>query len=200
MFPGEEKAWKSLSDSEPGDVCIKAHADYDRKTGLYRLKSFNWNIAVSPEHQEISCSGTGSEVLLQRLGYFSRLSILWYLVSAKDIPLTGTHIKPVNLRGGQLFFRGTHVLPLDKLAERYGYNCEGFLERGLKLGAEQVRKYGDASVRLFPLPRVPVILILWKGDDEFPPRSDILFDSSCEFQVPLDIIWSVAMMSILITM
>ncbi len=44
---------------------------------------------------------------------------------------------------------------------------------------------------------MPVTLILWLGDEEFPPRADLLLDSSCEIHLPLDIIWSVAMLTVL---
>jgi hypothetical protein len=37
---------------------------------------------------------------------------------------------------------------------------------------------GDVSVEVQALPMVPVALILWKGDDEFPPEGTILFDRS----------------------
>nr|NIP92808.1 DUF3786 domain-containing protein [Akkermansiaceae bacterium] len=67
--------------------------------------------------------------------------------------------------------------------------------RGLDLGGWAL-SFGDASVELLPLPRIPVSLILWKGDDEFPSRADLLFDSSCEMHLPLDIIWSAAMLSV----
>jgi hypothetical protein len=53
-------------------------------------------------------------------------------------------------------------------------------------------------VELYPLPRVPVTLILWFGDEEFPARADLLFDSSVELQAPLDIAWSAAMLSALV--
>ena len=58
--------------------------------------------------------------------------------------------------------------------------------------------YGDASVELLPLPRIPVTLILWLSDYEFPARADLLFDSTCEQRLPLDVIWSIAMMSVLV--
>ncbi len=103
------------------------------------------------------------------------------------------------MKGGEMFFRGSHVLPLGGIAERYTNDPGGFTAKGKDLQAE-ILTYGDASLRLFPLPRVPVVLILWTGDEEFPPRADLLFDSTCEFHIPLDIIWSVAMMSILIMM
>jgi hypothetical protein len=37
---------------------------------------------------------------------------------------------------------------------------------------------GDHSVVVSAFPLVPVALILWRGDDEFPPEGNILFDES----------------------
>jgi hypothetical protein len=138
-------------------------------------------------------------LLLDRLGYFSRLSILLYLTSAKNIPFSGRLVQPVNLKGGHIFFRGTHILPLDKLALKYGNDAGGFLKRGTALGGRQMN-HGDVSVQLFPFPRIPVVVILWQEDEEFPPRTDLLFDSTCEFHLALDILWSTAMKSLLIMM
>jgi hypothetical protein len=199
MSSGEEKVWEALANLDPGDVCRRAQTVFDRAEGLYTLKSFNRNISVSPRDKKFFSSGVKNDALLQRLGYFSRLSFLWYLVNAKDIPLSGKFVRPADLKGGQLFFRGTHVIPLERLAEIYCSDIKGFIMKGKGLGAEKLT-FGDASIKLLPLPRVPVVLILWGGDEEFPARADLLFDSSCEFHLPLDIIWSVAMMSVLIMM
>jgi len=57
--------------------------------------------------------------------------------------------------------------------------------------------YADAAVILFPLPKVPTTVLLWTQDDEFPARADLLFDATCSAHLPLDILWSVAMLSIL---
>jgi len=35
---------------------------------------------------------------------------------------------------------------------------------------------GDSSVILKPLPYIPMVLLIWKGDEEFPPDGNILFD------------------------
>ncbi|HET7319139.1 MAG TPA: DUF3786 domain-containing protein, partial [Nitrospirota bacterium] len=95
------------------------------------------------------------------------------------------------------FFAGTHILPLDRVQERYGRDKLGFLERGMKLGAE-IAGFGDAGIRLYPLPRVPVTMILWLEDDEFPSRATLFFDSTVDFQISLsDIVWSIAMMTTL---
>lgn len=101
------------------------------------------------------------------------------------------------MSGGEIFQRGTHVLPLDRLADRYANDFESFYKIGLELGGQQL-EHDDASVRLYPFPRVPVTFILWKGDDEFPARADMFFDTTCEQHLPTDVIWSTAMTSVLI--
>jgi len=135
--------------------------------------------------------------LLDTREYFFSLSIAWYLACARDIPLSGRLMKPVHMKGGQMFARGTHVLPLDELAEKYSDDREGFLKRGALFGGVPGSQ-GDVSVCLPAFPRVPVYIALWSGDDEFPPRADLMFDSTCELQVPIDVVWSIASMSVLI--
>lgn len=98
--------------------------------------------------------------------------------------------------GGEIYERGTHVLPLDRVSDRYGTDVPGFLARGRELGGEPT-DYADASLRLFPFPRVPVVLLLWEKGPEFAARASLLFDSSARFHLPVDIIWSTAMMSLL---
>ena len=52
-----------------------------------------------------------------------------------------------------------------------------FRESGVKLGGADL-DLADAALRLQALPRVPVAVLLWKGDDEFPGQARILFDGS----------------------
>ena len=195
--PGEDKAWEILATLKPEDVCKAASATYDTANSRYRVKSFGMDFDVTVRDKTITSAAPGSEVLLQKLGYFFRLSILWYLAHAKDIACTGRPVTLENVRGGEIFTKGSHVLPLDTVARNYGKNKEGFVDKGKNLGGE-IMNYGDAAFQLFPLPRVPVILTLWLEDEEFPARVDLLFDSTCGLQLPTDILWSIAMMSLLV--
>ena len=199
MSSGEEKAWEILRGMNPVDVCRSASVVFDGRSGSYVLRSLGMDLHIDPGSKKIHCDAPDGPRLLDKLGYFSKMSILWYLAGVREIPLSGKLIKPENLKGGLIFFRGTHVLPLDGLASRYQDDKKGFILRGEELGGEKTC-YGDASVRLFPFPRVPVEIILWKGDEEFPPRADLLFDSTCELHLALDVLWAVAMQSILMMM
>lgn len=196
MAAGEDKVWENLAGLDPDEVCARTDAVFDAAQGLYLLKSFGKDFSVSPGERKIESHSPGGEIFLQRLGYFFRLSVLGYLTIARNVAPTGRLVNPVNMKSGQLFFRGSHILPLDAVAEKYGGAREGFLERGNELGGERLG-YGDASLKFLPLPRVSVVSILWTADDEFPARADLLFDSSCEIQMPVDVIWSIAMLSTL---
>jgi hypothetical protein len=194
---GEEKAWEILATLKPEDVCEAASVAYDAAFSRYTVKSFGMDFIVSLKDKTISSTARGGDVLLGRLGYFFRLSILWYLVSAKNIACTGRPVKLEHIRGGDIFTKGSHRLPLDATANKYRMDKNGFLEKGKTWGGE-IEQYGDASLRLYPLPRIPVVVSLWLEDREFPARADLLFDSTCEIQLPTDIIWSIAMMCVLV--
>ena len=196
---GEEQAWQRLSQLAYTNVCRNAKADFDEISGHYALPVFNAKVFISPGGRRIWGDSWIADLLLNELPNYSRLSALWYLLQARDIPLSGNLINPREVNGGLIFAQGSHMLPLDKIVERYGNDVQGLIQRGITLGGEQL-DYGDASVRLFPFPRVPVVLLIWKDDGEFPARADILFDSTCSQHLPTDIIWSIAMMTILLVL
>ena len=104
-------------------------------------------------------------------------------------------VKPDSLPGGQIYAKGTHILPLERLTERFGHNRGAFVARGRSLGGSEL-DFGDASMRLQPLPQLPVVLILWEPDEEFPARSDFLFYDTCKDQLAPDILWAIAMMTV----
>jgi hypothetical protein len=195
--PGEDKAWEILSTLRPEEVCRAASVSYDAASENYTMTAFGMEFSISAKNRSITSEAPGSNVLLQKLGYFFRLSTLWYLVSSRDIACTGRPVKLQSIRGGEIFTKGSHVLPLEPLAGRYGKDREGFIRKGMSLGGEPIH-LGDVALRLYPLPRIPVILSLWLEDEEFPARTDLLFDSTCDLQLPTDLIWSVAMMSALV--
>lgn len=195
--PGEVKAWDIIATLEPESVRRNALVSYDPEQMHYVVPSFGMDFVVSIRERTITSLAPGSEVLLMRLGYFFRLSLLWYLVRAKQMEASGHLVKLERLNGGDIFTRGSHTLPLDAVAAKYAKDKVGFLEKGKRLGGEPVN-FGDAGVRLSPLPRVPAQLSLWLEDEEFPARLDLLFDSTCEAHLPIDVVWTTAMTSILI--
>ena len=192
---GEGKAWQEVCGLSREDVCKRTVATYDEKAGAYILRCFGIDFQVDPCEMRIACQDPRGKIFLDRLKTFFRLTVLCYMASAMDIPSTGRLIRPVDVKGGHRFSAGTHVLPLDTIAERYAKDKEGFLSKARGFGADIVTGYGDACIKIYPLPRVPITMVLWLEDEEFPAKVDLFFDSTCEFQLSLsDTIWASALM------
>ena len=192
---GEEKAWNEICGLPRADVCGRTGAVFDEIAGAYKIRSFGREFYVNPCDMLISSVKPDENLFLGKLKDFFRMAVLWYMNSARDIPQTGRLVRPVDVKGGHRFSAGTHVLPLDAIAAKYAKDPEGFISRGLFYGVEVLKGYGDAAIRFYPLPRVPVTMLLWREDEEFPAKAELFFDSTCEFQLALsDVVWAVAMM------
>lgn len=196
MKPGEDRAWEMLNELDPDDIKKNAAVLYDDGNECYILKSLGMEFSICPAERAIASVTPGGEFLTNRLAYFFSHAVLWYMAGAKDIGIVGRLVRPEDLKDGRHFFKGTHELPLGDIARKYGSDRELFLRRAIELGGRPLG-FGDASVEFLPLPRIPLTLILWLGDEEFPARADVLFDSSAEKQVPIDIIWCTAMFGLI---
>jgi hypothetical protein len=193
---GENKAWGLLAASNPAGVCARAGVEFVPCDGTYRVPSFGRVFTVNPAERLILGREPGDEVFLTRHVSLFKLSLLWYLLKATAAGPSGKLVNPAGLPGGDIFVRGSHVLPLDALAGKYARRPQAFLDAGAALGGSAAA-YGDAAVVLSPFPKVPTTVLLWTEDDEFPARADLLFDTTAPLHLPLDILWSVALMSVL---
>ncbi len=196
---GEEKSWDEICELDSSDVSKRTIATFDKSSGSYAVKCFGIEFNVFPCDRKIECSHLDGDLFLGKFKDFFRLAVLWYFASSKEIPFSEVLVKPSDVRGGQRFTSGTHVLPLDMIAKKFARDPDGFVSHGMKYGAETIEGMGDRAIKLYPLPRVPVTILLWIEDEEFPPRVDLFFDSTCDFQLDLsDIVWAVSMMCALV--
>ena len=195
---GEEQAWRLVAEGDPDEVCARAAVDHTVERG-YEVPVFGFPIFVEPQTRTFTPSGPETEFILNKLAYLSRLSILHYLLTAQRLPPTGRLMAPNEVRAGQFYSTGSHVLPLAPIAARFSTDPAGFLAQAARFGGRPC-SFGDAAAELLPFPRVPMTLILWQEDEEFPARSSLLFDEVCEMQLPPDILWSTAMVATLLVL
>jgi hypothetical protein len=113
--------------------------------------------------------------------------VVHYLAHHPGGQLAGTVATPPELNRGVDFFKGRYSLNTTKVEEGFATNLPGFLRAGQKLGGVATHK-GDGSFRILLLPRVPVELIFWLADDDFPARLTLILDRSVENHLPLDLL------------
>jgi hypothetical protein len=195
IWPGEKDAWDRLGVLLPDDVIARTGAAFDQDGSNYKLTCLGQEVLVLLKEQKVSASSDTGRLLINGLGEYSRLSILRYLIAAKDTSLSGKLVKPADLPGGDFFLKGSHVLPLDKIIKQFENRFLEFIKLGKALGGTQAG-YGDVSLQLWPFQKVPIVLILWAGDDDFSGQASLLFDSSCSSQMATDVLWSTAMMTV----
>jgi hypothetical protein len=76
----------------------------------------------------------------------------------------------------------------------FGPDVSLLVKAAEKLGGRAIDA-GDAGFEFAVFPRVPIQLILWEGDEEFPPEANILFDDVIgELLSPEDIAWLAGML------
>jgi len=66
---------------------------------------------------------------------------------------------------------------LTPLLDHFSKEPERLVEAAANLGGCKVG-YGDVAVSIKAFPNVSVVIVLWRGDDEFAPNASMLFDST----------------------
>jgi hypothetical protein len=180
--------WERLSLLHPTDVCNRTEAVYSPSHEGFVLPVYQGRYLILPKKKTILRMEWNDQPVEENLHPFFTLMVLFYLVEAKEIKLAHKWISEKDLKGGPTFFRGPHRLQVEELEGRYGSDPDAFLNAGKGLGGGEIF-YGDKGFALEVFPRIPLAYLLWKGDEEFPPKVSLLFDSTIDSQLPLDIIW-----------
>jgi hypothetical protein len=101
--------------------------------------------------------------------------ILHYLVHATGVDLSRSWISFKELQGGNIYIEPFQHRAIIPFVKKFGADPEIFARAAEKLGGEKAN-HGDMAYIIHALPRVPLLYILWQGDEEFPPNGTILFD------------------------
>ena len=119
--------------------------------------------------------------------------ILHYLMAVEVPDLSGRWVSYREIPGASFYFGAFVKRAVDPLKKVFGQNISGFSRVSEKLGARIIEN-GDAGFEFRVLPAVPLQLILWEGDDEFPAEANILFDETIgRILSPEDVAWLAGM-------
>ncbi len=180
--------WDKLSQSHPTDVCHRTEALYHPGREGFLLPVYNLRYLILPKEREILRVEWDDRPVREILHPYFSLMVLVYLTEAKDTKPTHTWISEKDLKGGSTFFRGPHRLEVEELIRLFGDDPESFLKAGKSLGGSEIL-FGDKGFALSVFPKVFLAYILWKGDEEFPPKISVLFDATIESHFSLDVLW-----------
>lgn len=122
-----------------------------------------------------------------------QILILHYMRAPAIPVLTGNWISYREIPGASFYHSAFIRRAVDPLKKVFGEHIAGFLAAAETLGCRIIDS-GDAGCEFRPFPHVPLRLILWAGDDEFPAEANIVFDENIkDILSPEDIAWLAGM-------
>jgi len=111
--------------------------------------------------------------------------LLHYLLHADGAPLTGEWVSFRQLPDGLGYFGAFHQRSERPLAERFGKDIDGFIRAAEALEGERWRM-AEISYGFKAFPRMPLAVLLWRADEEFPASASILFDGAAGHYLPTE--------------
>ncbi len=140
--------------------------------GALVLECFGREFRISPDG-EIAVQG--------RMTPWIKILLLHYIRTAGKGGLTGKFVSYSKLKGGMVkasSFERECEVPLADLFEKDFKTISRLLSR---MGTKKQNDFPtEFAWQLFLLPMLPVIILYWPSDEEFPARVKILFDSSAD--------------------
>jgi hypothetical protein len=101
------------------------------------------------------------------------------------VSLNGQFISYKELPGGGIYIQPFTNRAIRPMVQFFGQQPKRLLDVAERIGGIP-EKHGDAGVTLTAFPKVPVTLVIWGADDEFPASGNILFDSSASKFLPTE--------------
>ena len=168
-----------------GDIkqhCLKSGATYetiDTKKVII-LEYLNRSYQVALPDIETSLEDSEEAVPLK-----DKILILHYLTQAKGTPDSNKMITYKELPEGASYFPTFFKRTIKPLVNHFGQEPQRLMGAAEKLGGQKA-DYGDVAVTINAFSRVPITLVLWRGDEEFSPEGNILFDSTISDYLPTE--------------
>jgi hypothetical protein len=154
------KAWEDLAKLNPDkELSIKFLAD---------------EYSIDPENRKVlslACNSPAKD-------FYAILILHYALKQLEGLPqLSGEWLSFKGLSGVEGYYPAFRKRSIEPILRKYGQKPEVLLEVLEKLPAKRVEQ-GDIGIVVEAFVQAPVMITLWRKDDEFGPEANMLFDKS----------------------
>jgi hypothetical protein len=111
--------------------------------------------------------------------------VLDYLANADDTEPTGVWIGFQELPSGSFYRSAFQGYTGEQLIRELDADIVAFRRGAERFGGRPI-DMGDAAYAFRALPRVPLAIVWWDGDEEFPANATVLFDRAACHYLPTD--------------
>ena len=103
--------------------------------------------------------------------------LLRWLLEGKKQPFAGKFLTFREMPWGELYIKPYTGRVLTRAAFTFGTRLSAFAAACEKLGARKLPR-GDAGYEFQLLPGLLIQILVWQGDDEFPPNAQVLYSDN----------------------
>jgi hypothetical protein len=170
--------WDDLNKRAPKQAAEAVGALMDGET--FRVPLIGIDYTIDPVRQRITKNNQADHPVSYQTG----VVLLTTLAVSSGVPPSGRMAVPQELPGGRMFFTGAHAVATGPLARAFEKNPDQIVDRALAAGG-RMTDGADVAIQVPGLPFVPLYLLIWRGDQEFPARAVIGIDDRAHFHLDL---------------
>lgn len=164
---------EQFSHLEPAEAAARCGVPFDTERGEFSLTLLNQPCRIRwPEYGIEAEDGA-----LVGRSLPAQTFLLRYLLEGKDAAPGGTWKTFREMPWGEMYIQPYTGRCLKRAAFTFGGRTAQFAAACEKLGGKKL-PHGDAAYELALLGRYSMQIILWEGDDEFPPSAQILYSDN----------------------
>lgn len=174
-------SWDRLRLSTPGTLAEACGARLLPEANVLRLKVVDRECDLDLSARRIRYVADETADLSLHL----RMLILHYVAGAGNAEVAGRLATFREFEGGDVYYSVFKSRAIDQVVKAFGTAPEVLKHIGETLRAEPV-KTGTVGFRVPFFPKLPIVVVLWLGDEEVSASANILFDASAGTILPTE--------------
>ena len=159
---------------DPAEASERCGVNYDALTQSFKIRLMYVNYELTWPAFSIR-SDDPDGLALTNLP--AQMLLIRYLLEGRSSRGTGAFLPYREMPWGEVYLKPFTGRCLTRAAFAFGTRLEAFKAALKKMPVIPLDR-GDASCQMEILPGYDIRLIVWEGDDEFPPNSQILFSDN----------------------
>lgn len=163
--------------ADPHEIASRLSIPYDEEKKAFSVRFLGSVYRITfPDFQVEHLTDSRGYYPLEEMIYAKILTIR-FLLNGAVMEGTGKYKTYREMPWGEVYLRQFDGRCIKRLAFTYGNRLDDFRKIMEHMGAEPIT-HGDAAYELSIYPGYRIQMILWEGDEEFPPSSQILFSDN----------------------
>lgn len=168
---------KTYQEIDPKEISERTGFFYDEEKKVFTVVFMGSTYEISFPDYKISHKEDEKGLYPLEEAMNAKIFMVRYLSEKAKAPSSGKFLTYREVPWGEVYFRQFQGRCLMRLAFSYGNKLEAFKKVMTAMGAKPLEQ-GDCAFELEFMEGFFIRLILWEGDDEFPPSSQILFSDN----------------------